>query len=287
MAHDPTPPAGPGLGLEIDGGTATIRIDNPTKRNAMTVEMWQRLPVLLDRLAADPRVRVLVLTGAGDTFCAGADIGALDELLGVSLAADPGRDPGGHRATILAENRLAAFPKPTIAEIRGHCVGGGCQLAVACDLRIAAEDARFGVPPARLGVVYPLPTTRRLVELIGPAAAKYLLYSAEPVDAGYAARIGLVNEVVPAGQLTDRVRALAATIADQSLLTQSAAKEFVTLASTERFDTEPANLARIEYWDRQMLTAGDLVEGVTAFHQRRAPKFTWTPPAAGGHTPAG
>ncbi|MFB6397086.1 enoyl-CoA hydratase/isomerase family protein [Polymorphospora lycopeni] len=271
----------PGLGLDVAGGTATIRIDNPAKRNAMTVRMWRELPVLLDRLAADPRVRVLVLTGAGDTFCAGADIGSLDELLGV------GGDGGdGQIAAVVAETALAAFPKPTIAEIRGHCVGGGCQLAVACDLRIAADGTRFGIPPARLGVVYPLPTTRRLVELVGPAAAKYLLYSAELVDTAHAARIGLVDEVVPADGLADRVRALAATLAERSLLTQSAAKEYVALASAARHGGADPGVGRAAYWEREMRTAGDLAEGVAAFHERRAPRFTWNPPGA-GQTPAG
>ncbi|MEV0611628.1 enoyl-CoA hydratase/isomerase family protein [Polymorphospora rubra] len=308
MADDRTPggagAAGrPGLRLEVAGGTATIRIDNPAKRNAMTVPMWRQLPVLLDRLAADPGVRVLVLTGAGDTFCAGADIGTLDELLGIGplegtgpVRADgpAGSTEDGQAAMVVAENHLAAFPKPTIAEIRGHCVGGGCQLAVACDLRIAAEGTRFGVPPARLGVVYPLPTTRRLVELVGPAAAKYLLYSAELVDTAHAARIGLVDEVVPADRLADRVRALAATLADRSLLTQSAAKEYVALASAARYDggTDPgAGADRVAYWEREMRTAGDLTEGVAAFHERRPPIFSWSPhdadPAPGnpGRTP--
>src|SRR6185369_14712478 len=105
--------------------------------------MWHRLPDLLDEAAADPEVRALVLTGVGDTFSAGADLTGVGDLVGAD--SPPTR----------AEERLAAFPMPTVARVRGHCVGGGCQLAVACDLRIAAEDARFAVPPARLGIVYP------------------------------------------------------------------------------------------------------------------------------------
>jgi enoyl-CoA hydratase/carnithine racemase len=114
---------------------------------------------LLDAAAGAPAARVLVLTGAGETFCAGADIAGAEELVRGDT-------------TVAAEEAMAAFPKPTIARIRGHCVGGGCQLAVACDLRLALDDARFGVPPAKLGVAYPAPTTRRLVALIGPAKAK-------------------------------------------------------------------------------------------------------------------
>src|SRR6185369_2798694 len=153
-------------------------------RNAMTVAMWSALPGILDGLAADPAVKVVVLAGAGGTFCAGADI---------NDAAAIGREGQGSVA-VLAEEALAAFPKPTIARISGYCVGGGCQLAVACDLRFAAAGARIGVPPAKLGIVYPAATTRRLVELIGPSAAKFLLCSADPVDAVRAAAMGLVDE---------------------------------------------------------------------------------------------
>ena len=144
------------LDLSIDGAVATVTISNPAKRNAMTVGMWRALPPLLDRLAADPAVRVLVLTGAGDHFCAGADLTDLTEL----------RDNGGGSLTTVAEGHLAAFPKPTIARISGYCVGGGCQLAVACDLRFAAEDSRFGVTPAKLGIVYPPSTTHRLARAL-------------------------------------------------------------------------------------------------------------------------
>lgn len=146
--------------VEVAGPVATVVIRNPARRNAMTTAMWRRLPELLDGLEADPAVRALVLTGAGDTFCAGADLGDLDELL----------DAGDASIAVAAEERLAAFAKPTVAAVRGACVGGGCQLAVACDLRVATTDARFGVPPARLGLVYPAPTTRRLARLVGLAA---------------------------------------------------------------------------------------------------------------------
>ncbi|MBM0260484.1 enoyl-CoA hydratase/isomerase family protein, partial [Micromonospora sp. 4G55] len=116
------------LTVEVTGAVATVTIRNPGRRNAMTPDMWRRLPVLLDALEADPAVRALVLTGADGTFCAGADLGDLDELL----------DAGDHSIAVVAEERLAAFAKPTIAAVQGPCVGGGCQLAVACDLRVAA-----------------------------------------------------------------------------------------------------------------------------------------------------
>ncbi|MFD9637869.1 enoyl-CoA hydratase/isomerase family protein, partial [Streptomyces violascens] len=147
----------PQLEQSLTEGVATVVISNPDKRNAMTSAMWRALPPLLEILAADPDVRALVLTGAGDTFCAGADISTL-------------REPGDHpkMLAVRAEEALAAFPKPTLAAVRGHCVGGGSQLAAACDLRFAEEGALFGVTPAKLGIVYPASSTRRLAALVGP-----------------------------------------------------------------------------------------------------------------------
>ncbi len=247
-----------GLLLDRDGATATVTISNPAKRNAMTPAMWRRLPELLDLLAADPAVRVVVLTGAGGTFCAGADIA------GLRGSADPGT------TAVAAEEALAAFGKPTIALVRGHCVGGGCQLAAACDLRFASEDALFGVTPARLGIVYPAGSTRRLARLAGPSTARFLLLSAELIDAGRALRTGLVDEVLPPEALDARVAAFAATLASRSRLTQAAAKEF-----TAGDPDVPVAADRVAHWERQARESGEAAEGVAAFLERRAPRFTW------------
>lgn len=248
--------------LDVAGTTATITISDPAKRNVMSLDMWRALPGLLDGLAADPAVRVLVLTGAGDTFCAGADINDMtDPATGSALT---------QSAAVAAEEALAAFPKPTIAAIRGFCVGGGCQLAAACDLRFAAEGARFGVTPARLGIVYAASSTRRLVALVGPAAAKHLLFSAELIGDERALRVGLVDEVLPDDDaLRKRVEEFTAVLAARSLLTQAAAKEFAALdaATTE---------ARTEHWARQAKLSGDTAEGVAAFLEGRDPSFGWT-----------
>ncbi|MEE4546009.1 enoyl-CoA hydratase-related protein [Streptomyces sp. V4-01] len=249
----------PGLLVSAQDGTATVTISNPDRRNAMTLAMWRALPELLDSLATDPAVRVLVLTGAGDTFCAGADIGDFTAS---------GGSPATQQAAVDAEEALAAFPKPTIAEVRGFCVGGGCQLAVACDLRFAARGATFGVTPARLGIVYPASSTRRLVELAGPSTAKYLLYSAELIDEERALRTGLVDEVLPADRLGPRVRAFAGVLRSRSQLSQAAAKEFAA---------GPAAADRTAYWAAQARTSGDTAEGAAAFLARRSPRFTWTP----------
>ncbi|MFI7428223.1 enoyl-CoA hydratase/isomerase family protein [Micromonospora sp. NPDC049836] len=250
------------LTVTVTGPVATVVIRNPARRNALTAAMWRQLPVLLDGLEADPAVRVLVLTGADGTFCAGADLGDLNELL----------EAGDGSIAVAAEERLAAFAKPTVAAVRGACVGGGCQLAVACDLRLAADDARFGVPPARLGLVYPAPTTRRLARLVGPSAAKHLLFTAELVDADRALRIGLVDEVLPGDELAARVGALTAGIAERSRLTVAAAKEIVD----GRADDD-----RIAWWHGQVRDSGEAREGVAAANERRPPRFGWAPPTAG------
>ncbi|MFG2626399.1 enoyl-CoA hydratase/isomerase family protein [Streptomyces sp. NPDC048473] len=244
----------PRLEHTVADGAATVVISNAAKRNAMTPAMWSALPGLLERLAADPAVRVLVLTGAGDTFCAGADISSLRDAQG-----------GPQALAVAAEEALAAFPKPTLAAVRGYCVGGGSQLAAACDLRFAEEGASFGVTPAKLGIVYAASSTRRLVALIGPAAAKHLLFSGELIGTARALRTGLVDEVLPAGELDKRVDSYVRTLAERSQLTQAAAKEF----ATGRED-------RDVYWAEQARCSGDTAEGVAAFLERRAPRFTWT-----------
>ncbi|MEU6349599.1 enoyl-CoA hydratase/isomerase family protein [Streptomyces sp. NPDC047072] len=243
----------------VTDSVATVVIRHPAKRNAMTAAMWRALPPLLATWAADPGVRVLVLTGEGGTFCAGADISTLqgspEEAQGLAVA---------------AEEALAAFPKPTLAAVRGHCVGGGSQLAAACDLRFAEEDALFGITPAKLGIVYPASSTRRLTSLVGPATAKYLLFSGELIDAGRALRTGLVDEVLPEGELGKRVAEFTRILAARSQLTQAAAKEY----ADGRTDREP-------YWREQMRASGDTAEGVAAFLERRRPHFTWSVPGPG------
>ncbi|WP_433080956.1 enoyl-CoA hydratase/isomerase family protein [Dactylosporangium sp. CA-052675] len=234
------------LVLTQDGPLATLVITNPAKRNAMSAGMWAALPEILGRLAKDDSVRVLVVAGAGGTFCAGAD---LTEAAAIARAGDDS-------VAVAAERALADFPRPTIARIDGFCVGGGCQLAVACDLRVAGESARFGVTPAKLGIVYPPVPTRRLAALVGPARAKLLLYTADLFDARSAERWGLADLVVPDDALAATVDDLAATIASRSRLTLRAAKAVLGgLAVPEQDEAEMA-------------------EGIGAFRERRAPNWT-------------
>ncbi|MEU5279848.1 enoyl-CoA hydratase/isomerase family protein [Streptomyces asoensis] len=238
----------------VTDAVATVVLHHPAKRNAMTAAMWAGLPPLLDALAADPAVRALVLTGAGGTFCAGADISTLQ-----------GSPEEAQTLAVRAEEAVAAFPKPTLAAVRGHCVGGGAQLAAACDLRFAEEGALFGVTPARLGIVYPSAATRRLVSLVGPATAKYLLFSGELIDTERALRTGLVDEVLPADGLDERVAEFTRVLVSRSRLTQAAAKEFAN-----------GRMDRDAHWSAQARGSGDTAEGVAAFLERREPRFTWS-----------
>ena len=252
-----------GLRTTIDAGVATLTIDRPDVRNAMTYDMWVALAEVCDHLAGDDRVRVLVVAGAGGHFCAGADIGALAD------------DPADlKRVNRRAEQALSQFPKPTIAFVTGACVGGGCEIAIACDLRIADTTARFGITPARLGALYPEFAVERLVALVGSSSAKHLLFTSELLDAHTALRIGLVNEVHEPGLAPSRLAALTDTIAHRrSQLSLQGSKAMVDAAAREGI---PAELA--ERWFDEMASGPDMKEGIAAFGQGRDPEFLWTKP---------
>lgn len=251
--------------LSVDGAVATLTINRPAKRNALTVAMWRRLAEVCAELGADPRLRVLVVTGAGPSFCAGADISSLSE------------DEVELKSVVeTAERALRNLAIPSIAKVRGHCLGGGNQIAVACDLRVADSTASFGVPPARLGVIYPVGSTRALVELVGPAAAKRLIFTAQPVDAAQALRIGLVEQVVEPTELDAAVADLMAAMLPLAPMTQFAGKELVNLIA----DGGDADAAFARWAARWQLSA-DGIEGPAAFLARRQPVFSWRPEPAG------
>ncbi len=263
MTVGPPPDAGD-LSVVVERGVATLWLNRPAKRNAVTYDMWCAIAHHCGRLAGDPAVRVLVVRGAGGHFCAGADIAEL----------------GGNHHTDYqevnqaAEGALAEFPKPTLAVVTGACVGGGVGLAAACDLRLADTTARIGITPAGLGLVHPTAAVERVVRLVGPAAAKHLLFTAELIDADRAARIGLVDEVHDPAELPLRVAAMSDLIARwRSLLSQMASKEMVDAVAT-RGAVDPAISAR---WRREFAASADPAEGIAAFLERREPRFTWTP----------
>ncbi len=262
-------PGADDLPLVVDGPLATLIINRPAKRNALTVAMWRRLAERCAQLAADPAVRVLVVTGAGPSFCAGADISSLAENEAVlkSVVAD-------------AERSLRTLPMPTIARISGHCFGGGNQIAVACDLRVADSTASFGVPPARLGVIYPVSSTRALVELVGPAMAKRLIFTGQPIDAAQALRVGLIEQLVEPDELDAAVAELVAAILPLAPMTQVAGKEIVNLIA----DGGDADAA-FEQWSARWRLSADGVEGPRAFLARRPPVFSWRREPVAGPEP--
>jgi enoyl-CoA hydratase/carnithine racemase len=244
-------------------GVATLWINRPDKRNAITYAMWRGIADFCRRLATDPTVRVLVVRGVGDHFSAGADISGLGEPA-----------PADYRdANEAAHEALATFAKPTVAFITGACVGGGAQIAIACDLRVADSTSRFGITPSRLGIVYPAFAVERTVRLIGPSSTKHLLYSAEIIDAERALRIGLIDEVHEPGAAIQRLAELTSLLAHQrSLVTQMSSKEMVDSV----VGTGPVSLEIERRWAAKPGAAADRAEGVAAFLERRAPRFTWT-----------
>lgn len=254
------------LRVEQSGPVATIVIDNPRRRNALNQDMWQQFAPLLDRLAADTTVKVVVVRGAGGNFSAGADISDLKAIL---RDPDSGAHDGGH--VTAGENALAQFPKPTIAAIDGYCIGGAWQIAGACDIRIAAETATFGITPAKVGIVYPLSGIERLVRLAGPATAKYLLLTGDFITAREAHDLGLLARVVPEDGFWDEIQEFADRLATRSQLSIQAMKLIVDAIAV----SDPAVPAISNYWQDQMAASGEPEEGIGAFLAKRKPDFRW------------
>ncbi|MBO0819724.1 MAG: enoyl-CoA hydratase/isomerase family protein [Nocardiopsaceae bacterium] len=250
--------------LDIDGPVATLTINRPARRNALTLGMFAAIPGLVARAAGTAGVRALVLRGAGTAaFSAGADIGEFE-----AVRATPAQAAHYDDVVSAAEDALEGFPGPVIAAISGYCYGGGCNLALACDIRFASATARLAITPAKLGLVYPLRSTKRLVDLVGPSRAKIILMSGGELDAARAAAAGLVDEVVE--DLDQAVGEFTGLLATRSAVTQRAVKETVRRIAdgATRDDAEHAALRAAG------LAAPDYAEGVRAFLERRPPVFT-------------
>ena len=254
--------------VETDGAVGWITFNNPVKHNALSVAMWRALPEALDRLEADPAIRVIVLKGAGErAFVSGADISEFATMR-ASEAAVAAYDELAEGAT----QRLRGADRPTIAMIRGYCMGGGLGLAIACDMRIASAGALFAIPAARLGVGYRIGSLKLLTDLVGPAFAKEILITARRFNASEAERIGLVNKVVPDDTLADEVDGYCSAIAANAPLSMRASKHLI--AELARTGAEGVDAALCEELVSACFTSADYTEGRTAFMEKRPPKFT-------------
>jgi enoyl-CoA hydratase/carnithine racemase len=252
---------------EVEDGIGWMTFNNPERRNAVSLEMWEAIAAIVDAFQRDDSVRVVVMKGAGNkAFVAGADISQFDEK-----RSSP-RQVEEYSATLSgARQRLADLDKPLIAMIRGYCLGGGLTIALNADIRVASEDARLGVPAARLGIAYGYEAMKQLVELVGPSFAKEITFSARRLSAGEALRIGLVNRVVPAEMLEETVRELAATIASNAPLSVRAAK--FTIGKVLK-DPSSRDFEAIGQMVKACFDSQDYVEGRTAFMEKRKPNFT-------------
>jgi enoyl-CoA hydratase len=251
------------LRIETDAGVALITIDRQEKRNALNSTVRAELVAALDALRDDDGVRVLVITGAGDkAFVAGADIGEF-----------AGRTPLEQRATMTGRrvfDEVAAYPKPVIAMINGFCLGGGCELALACDIRIAADTAKLGQPEINLGIIPGGGGTQRLPRVVGTGQAMRLVLSGELVDAAEALRIGLVDVVHPAADLRERTMEFARKMAEKSPVALRMAKSAVRAAA------EMPMAAGLAYETELFITcfsSDDKREGVAAFLEKRPAQF--------------
>ncbi|MDT7534867.1 enoyl-CoA hydratase-related protein [Sphingobium sp. SA2] len=251
------------LRLERDGPVARLLIDRPARRNAMTQAMWEMLPVLVGEAMADEAIRVLILASATPgLFCAGADI---DEF--ATCSGDPDWRVANQAAIRNTQYALAHADKPVIAAIDGDCVGGGCGLAIACDLRIAAPAARLGITPAKLGIVYSLFDTKLLVDLVGPARAKRILFTGALHDADAALAIGLIDQI--AADPLAAADALAHTIAANAQHSVRSSKAIIRRILDGQADDDEGTLALF----RDAFTLPDFAEGVSAFRAKRKPDF--------------
>jgi enoyl-CoA hydratase/carnithine racemase len=248
-------------------GIGVVTFNQPNKHNAVSVEMWGGLSEILDEFAADDSVRVVVLTGAGTrAFVSGADISQFEQQ-----RANADAQRAYDEQTSVGRLKLAQFPKPTIARIRGYCLGGGLAIAMQTDLRIASSDSQFGIPAAKLGIAYGFDGVRRLVSLVGPAHARMILYTGERIKADEALRIGLINRVTAPDELEQHVYDLAQTIALNAPLSIAASRMAIEQVLQDPGERDQAALARAT---SAAFDSEDYREGRAAFLEKRKPQFT-------------
>ena len=249
--------------LERRGPVAIVTINRPEKRNALNIQTRAEGAAVLNELRADDSVRVVILTGAGDkAFIAGADIAEFAQRTAI-----------GQREVMLEPslfNAIDGFPKPIIAMVNGYCLGGGCEVALACDIRIASEKASFGQPEINLGIIPGGGGTQRLTRLVGEGKAMEMILTGEIIDAQTALGAGLVNHVVPADQLETKTMEIANRIAEKSPIALRLAKESIRIASRSNLDE---GLRREVDLFALCFSSEDKDEGVKAFLEKRKPEF--------------
>jgi enoyl-CoA hydratase len=251
---------------QIADGVGTITFNNPDKRNAMSLDMWEGLGSALTELRDDPGVRVVILVGAGDkAFVSGADISQFEKTRHNAEASEEYSKRSAAQRALLAD-----YPKPTIACIRGFCLGGGMQVAMMSDIRIAAENSQFGIPAAKLGIAYGYDGLRHLVSLVGPSWARLLMYTGMRIASAEALRIGLVDRVVADAQLWSVTMEIARGISVNAPLAISAAK--ITIAQVLK-DPGDRDLDAIKKAGIACMDSEDFREGRRAFMEKRQPQF--------------
>jgi enoyl-CoA hydratase len=250
----------------VTDGVGVITFNNPEKRNAMSLDMWEGLGHALTELRDDPAVRVVILVGAGDkAFVSGADISQFEKTRHNADASEEYSKKSAAQRALLAD-----YPKPTIACIRGFCLGGGMQVAMLADIRIASENSQFGIPAAKLGIAYGFDGLKHLVSLVGPSWARLLMYTGMRIDSAEAVRIGLVDRVVPDAGLWDATQDIARTISGNAPLAIQAAK--ITIAQVLK-DPDKRDMTAIKAIGTACMDSEDFREGRTAFMEKRKPKF--------------
>jgi len=250
----------------VGDGVGVITFNNPAKRNAMSLDMWEGLGNALVELRDNPDVRVVILTGAGDkAFVSGADISQFEKVRHNAAASEEYSKKSEAQRALLAN-----YPKPIIACIRGFCLGGGMQVAMAADIRIASDNSQFGIPAAKLGIAYGYDGLRHLVSLVGPSWARLIMYTGMKIDAAEAVRIGLVDRVLPDAGLWDATMEIARTISGNAPLAIKAAK--ITIAQVLK-DESKRDMDAIKAIGTACMDSADFREGRTAFMEKRKPQF--------------